>query len=471
MMKELLVLLVLLVLLCSPSWVAPRPLEEAAALQDDSELLAALPPPLRELMTTADGIQDPDGLRGAIRDVEADVRHPVLFIPGLLGSQLELDASGRELSPNVLCKRFRKGWEHAWLPSLWQLLPFELDCWRSNMSLRWNNNTAEVEPLEHGVAVRPIASYEAVVQLDPKVPVFNWFEDALKELNYQPGTNIASFAYDWRVGPETWSKADGAFDQLKRKIERLVADNDDIPIVPLSISLGGPFFALFLSSHVDKGWKERHIFAWVSLSGVMGGSSFAPASVVNEELWHQMYQTVPEYTCRRMREAFITFPSMTWLFPSAGTFNSTTIIETPKRRFSSENFDEMLRGVQLTEQADMWTRNRGLLGAPDVATFCLSASGTPTPLKYTFQEDDFSGDSRVTVGDGDGTVLLESLRECDGWSRYQEAPVYPVHLVNVTHSGILGNVDAIRILLGVATAGALPPPPRESGILYQLLEQ
>ena len=41
----------------------------------------------------------------------------------------------------------------------------------------------------------------------------------------------------------------------------------------VSMSMGGPFVALFCVTYVSQEWKDAHIFQFISMSGVYGGSS------------------------------------------------------------------------------------------------------------------------------------------------------------------------------------------------------
>ena len=72
-------------------------------------------------------------------------------------------------------------------------------------------------------------------------------------------------------------KPGGVFDEMKALIEHTVDSRPGKePIVASSISLGGPFFSLFLNRHVTQEWKDRYIHCFFSISGVMSSTLTAP---------------------------------------------------------------------------------------------------------------------------------------------------------------------------------------------------
>ena len=48
---------------------------------------------------------------------------------------------------------------------------------------------------------------------------------------------------------------------------------DTFMYTKVSMSMGGPFVALFCVTYVSQEWKDAHIFQFISMSGVYGGSS------------------------------------------------------------------------------------------------------------------------------------------------------------------------------------------------------
>ena len=383
-------------------------------------------------------------------------RWPVLFVPGLMGSQLEVELKDRPPSLNIFCKRNTKTGKtiHTWLPSLTEVLPFAINCWQRNMSLKWNNETSSMDPLETGVSVHPIQKVDSVINLSDQAPVFTGYAYALQQLGYVPEQDMVAFAYDWRLGPESYSKPGGLFELLKQKIERTVRTNGGRGVVACSISMGGPFFATFLASYVDVDWRRKHIHAFVSLSGVMSGSSLAPAALVNGYIFHEIPAPLPKYISSKFYETILTMPSVSWLFPASETFGKAPLIKTPSMSYSAETFDKMLMQAGQDAQADLWSINKkyaGMAIAPRVHTFCLSGYGIPTPNTFTFDKDDFSGEPSIGYSDGDGTVQLESLRVCDDWKNVQKEPITPIHFFNNTHTELLYSIDAIKVLLAIVT--------------------
>ena len=76
--------------------------------------------------------------------------------------------------------------------------------------------------------------------------------------------------FDWRKGPLQWLRPGDTYDQLKARIESFSSRNGNEPVVALSISMGGPFFSLFLAKHTERAWRRRFIRRFVSVCGPYG---------------------------------------------------------------------------------------------------------------------------------------------------------------------------------------------------------
>lgn len=70
-----------------------------------------------------------------------------------------------------------------------------------------------------------------------------------------------------RLGLDAYQSPGGPFDQLQFQLESLVAANGGSPAVIISLSMGSTYFSTFLQRHVSGQWSERHVAAFVSLSG------------------------------------------------------------------------------------------------------------------------------------------------------------------------------------------------------------
>ena len=80
--------------------------------------------------------------------------------------------------------------------------------------------------------------------------------------------------FDWRQSPLQWLRPGDTYDQLKAVIESFSARNGNEPVVALSISMGGPFFSLFLARHTDRAWRRRFIRRFVSVCGPYGAQYY-----------------------------------------------------------------------------------------------------------------------------------------------------------------------------------------------------
>ena len=54
-----------------------------------------------------------------------------------------------------------------------------------------------------------------------------------------------------------------------------------------------------------------------------------------------------------------------------------------------------------------------------------------------YGSDDFKGMPETPMTDGDNCVPVPSLRTCDAFGLHQKAPVFPYHVFNQTHAGLM----------------------------------
>lgn len=303
--------------------------------------------------------------------------HPVLFVPGLMGTQMETKLDHRKGAPNWLCSTNTKGYEQVWAPNfMHQLLPYISDCWAETLTLgRWNATGAAFDPIAKGIDTRATPTFAAVMELDNNTIVYGMYAVWLNQyLGYEPGVNMIAQPYDWRCGPETWLSPGREFAQMKSEIERVVDGNGGRGIVALSLSAGGPFFALFLNAYVDESWKEKYVHAFFSISGVMSGSAIAPMSFLSGLHW----PNTPGYLMKNLDAILRATSAISWLFPHEDAF-SGPVIATPTKNYTASELGDALEAAGYSDQAAMYRMNVAHFGGkalvPGVPTYCLSGYG------------------------------------------------------------------------------------------------
>lgn len=367
-------------------------------------------------------------------------RAPILFVPPLTGTRLEVRHQRRQGS--ILCGR-NENWKQAWLPSRTQSTLL-FDCWSEDLSLAWNQSNASYSPALGGVNVRVNETYSATMSIAAGVPIYAAYSNALETLGWKVGVDLFSIPYDWRQGPDAYKRPGGPFDRMKAVIE-----GAGEPVVALSLSMGGPFFALFCSLQSDE-WLKQHIRSFVSLSGVFSGTANALMDLASGNF----DGAVPTIFQKGFRNLLRSMGCLPWLLPRFDAQPRKTFLRTPTRNYTSADFGDLLHSVGADTAAAQWSLFADLGGlaiAPRVDTVCVTGYGVPTADSLTFPSDDIeTAGYTVEYTDGDGTVPAESLAVCEDWARVMPQQVTPLRLFNATHAGVLARPEAFQALLDAA---------------------
>ena len=400
-------------------------------------------------------VGDEGGTKAAAADPTFEGKYPIIFIPGLMGSQIEVRLNGREDPPNWFCRRTNKNWSRLWMIDTMHMLPELASCWLQDMDLTWNATSKTLDPSVPGIDSRATPGWDGAMKLDDKSPTLQPLADFLTtSLGYEAGRDMVAQSYDWRAGPETWMRPGNVYDQMKALIEKTVDSRPDRePIVAWSISLGGPFFSLFLSKHVTEAWKQEYIHAFFSVSGVMSGSVIAPYVSLAGTRFFQ----APSWLKTALDGVAQSVSSVPWVFPHADAFGDAAIISTPERNYTAKDLGNVLDAVGNKQQGDLYRENLDLYGLrcllPNVTTYCVTGYGVPTPETILYDENDLKGaqPTNMTMTSGDNCVPVASLRVCDDFGLHQKAPVFPYHMFNKTHAGLMYDPDVVSLFLGVIT--------------------
>jgi len=227
-------------------------------------------------------------------------------------------------------------------------------------------------------------------------------------------------------------------------IEDTYTINGNKRVAAVSLSMGSPYFMLFLNQFVTQNWKDKFIHSFTSLSGPFGGSSFAISSVVS------LQPVLPSSVVDpiSVREMLQTWGSLAFLFPTEQVFGNKTFVTTPLKEYSSRNFAEMMEDAQANTVTAMLNNTAKLRSfkAPGVMMNCIYGYNISTLDTMDFLTPDFTVFQNST-SDGDGTVLEASLRLCDSWVGKQEQPIKVYRIPNMLHGDAVMNSEALKIFI------------------------
>lgn len=220
------------------------------------------------------------------------------------------------------------------MTKLGALLPaglLSVHCLIENMAF-WGKDPSRADnayPNPDGVETGVDEAYGAGMYLDKEgtAPIYGVWSKALEQMGWRPGFDMDVLRYDWRKGPDDYMRPNGSFDVLKQMVEETVEVTGK-KVVVVSMSMGGPLFALFCSKHVDEAWKAAHIDSFFSLSGSFGGTTSPLFSILTGK-WGKVVPWYLEGTVNKLARSMGSPP---WMCPSEDTYGpDRVVIKTPSR--------------------------------------------------------------------------------------------------------------------------------------------
>ncbi|XP_074269355.1 phospholipid:diacylglycerol acyltransferase 1-like isoform X1 [Silene latifolia] len=220
-------------------------------------------------------LSDPPGVK--LRKEGLVVKHPVVFVPGIVTGGLEL-WEGKQCAEGLFRKRL-------WGGTFGELYRRPL-CWVEHMSL--DNETGLDPP---GIRVRPVSGLVAADYFAPGYFVWAVLIANLARIGYEEKTMYMA-AYDWRISFQNTEVRDQSLSRIKSNIEVMVATNGGKKVVVIPHSMGALYFLHFMKwveapAPVGGGggpdWCARHIKAVMNIGGPFLGVPKAVAGLFSAE--------------------------------------------------------------------------------------------------------------------------------------------------------------------------------------------
>ncbi|KAL2268136.1 hypothetical protein VTJ83DRAFT_2982 [Remersonia thermophila] len=203
--------------------------------------------------------------------------HPIVMVPGVISTGLESWGTS-----NVSLPYFRKRLWGSW--TMMRALVLDKDTWKAHIML---DKTTGLDP--PGIKLRAAQGFDATDFFITGYWIWNKILENLASLGYDP-TNSYTAAYDWRLSYANLETRDNYFSRLKSHIEVAVMLQKR-KVVLASHSMGSQvvfyFFHWVASEQGGRGgadWVERHIEAWINVSGCMLGAAKDVSAILSGEM-------------------------------------------------------------------------------------------------------------------------------------------------------------------------------------------
>ncbi|XP_077236308.1 phospholipid:diacylglycerol acyltransferase 1-like isoform X2 [Tasmannia lanceolata] len=220
-------------------------------------------------------LPDPPGVK--LHKEGLSVKHPVVFVPGIVTGGLEL-WEGHQCADGLFRKRL-------WGGSFGEVYKRPL-CWVEHMSL---NNETGLDP--SGIRVRPVTGLVAADYFAPGYFVWAVLIANLARIGYEEKTMYMA-AYDWRISFQNTEVRDQALSRIKSNIELMVATNGGKKAVVIPHSMGVLYFLHFMKwveaptpmgGGGGQNWCAKHIKAVMNIAGPFLGVPKAVAGLFSAE--------------------------------------------------------------------------------------------------------------------------------------------------------------------------------------------
>ncbi|KMS96102.1 hypothetical protein BVRB_002140 [Beta vulgaris subsp. vulgaris] len=240
-------------------------------------LFNAMPASFPQYVTEAitGPLPDPPGVK--LHKEGLKVKHPVVFVPGIVTGGLEL-WEGHQCAEGLFRKRL-------WGGTFGELYKRPL-CWVEHMSL--DNETGLDPP---GVRVRPVSGLVAADYFAPGYFVWAVLIANLARIGYEEKTMYMA-AYDWRIAFQNTEVRDQTLSRMKSNIELLVATNGGNKVVVIPHSMGALYFLHFMKwveapapmgGGGGSDWCAKHIKAVMNIGGPFLGVPKAVSGLFSAE--------------------------------------------------------------------------------------------------------------------------------------------------------------------------------------------
>lgn len=206
-----------------------------------------------------------------------NAHHPIIMIPGVISTGLESWSVSNYSRPY-----FRKRLWGSW--TMMRALVTDKEMWKKHLIL--DKRTGLDPP---GIKLRAAQGFDATDFFITGYWIWNKILENLASLGYDP-TNSFTAAYDWRLSYQNLETRDQYFTRLKSYIE-MAHEFSGEKVVLASHSMGGQVVFYFFhwvaspkGGNAGDDWVDRHVEAWINISGCMLGAVKDITAVLSGEM-------------------------------------------------------------------------------------------------------------------------------------------------------------------------------------------
>ena len=402
--------------------------------------------------------------------VDPDQKHPIIIIPGLLGSSMEAKKDGPFSSWRTIW--YTKDAVH---PTNGGAVDRWVQDFRREFTADVNDaKTKNPDGLKTRVVgwgstdgIEDLSSYSRSKLIDsqnstPRVAAYvlgrtayfkNMVTQLVKGMHYTRKESILGAPYDFRRAP--YDNLD-YFDKLNTLILDTYIANGNKSVIIISHSMGCLQFLYLLQSKSQK-WKNQFIRGWIPIAGPFGGSVKMLSALIKGEALHMNWYV------DKMKRLMRTFSSSYFLLPDERVFGNETVLT---RYYRKEGKDQLIKLTakdirhilfdiyDLKDDIRMFDAASGDLNGsiydqhPGVNTHCVYSHGISTTVEiFSFREEQHYDDHTYN---GDGSTLYLSAELCKKWVNSDSATNDSYQEYHgIDHMGLVTDDEAVSHIISI----------------------
>ena len=213
-------------------------------------------------------------------------QHPIVFVPGLFGSALDvkLDLPEWQKMPHDSCPRTTNGtWQRLWISGKYAVPIDQFDCMMRYLSHNISADGSSIPSVAGCETRMPYFGHTACIDpLDPDdvfgsiLSIYGHYAKRVHEMGYVDNKTFFVAGYDWSLPPTPqWLK------DTKELIEKAV-ETTGKKVVLMSHSMGGPFTYIFLMSQTQE-WRNHYIQHYIPVSPVTAGAEILSFAMITNQ--------------------------------------------------------------------------------------------------------------------------------------------------------------------------------------------
>jgi len=374
---------------------------------------------------------------------------PVVFVPGVGGSQIEVKVTNVKTALN--CQKTSSNFFQIW-PHPTYINGLMAPCLNDYLMQSWSNGQSRNA---NGVEVR-VKEFDKVGTLERLadgvnfISAFDYFrmvsDTLVSKAQLKKDVTIRGAPYDWRKG---LNELTAYYNMVQRQVEDAYTKGGNTPVVMVGHSLGCLVVMKFLQTRTQA-WKDKHVASFVSLNGPYGGAVKGLIALI-----HGFNVDIPILPAPKVREMQRTFLSTYTLAPNRLAFaqDFALFYGPDNKRYNLADLENgnIFRAIHYPEAItlnNLVKNDINLNTRLGVKLHCVIGEGVKTVNALKIEQQDFPNKvTELYYGLGDGTVNAESLNLCEKIMGTKQLKVH--RFAGGEHTGMLKSDKFANLLVDI----------------------